>query len=108
MAHMPTYVQPPLPEGVDVAIEAFGNRVRIAILAHLVTIQEGQTSGEIADALGLTLRPVQRHLWAMEELGLVVVDQPDGDRRGKRPRYSINSGRIRDLYKDLGRHLRVE
>lgn len=108
MAHMPTYVQPPLPEGVDVAIEAFGNRVRIAILAHLATIQGGRTSGEIADALGLTLRPVQRHLWAMEELGLVIVDQPGGDRRGKRPRYEINVRRIRALYQDLGRHLRIE
>ncbi|TDE88159.1 ArsR family transcriptional regulator [Occultella glacieicola] len=101
---MPAYVQPPLPETVEMAIEAFGNRVRVAILAHLAKT-DAATSREIADALDLSIRPAQRHVWYLEEIGLVDVDQPGGDRRGTRPRYSLNRRAATRLYEELGQYI---
>lgn len=104
---VPAYVQPPIPKDVEMAIEAFGNRVRVAIMAHLATVPAA-TSREVADALGLDIRPAQRHLWALQRFGLVVDDQPQGDRRGSIPRYSLDHERVQTLYRHLGSHLGVD
>lgn len=87
---MPKYARPAHSESVEAAIEAFGNRVRVAILGSLRTDGPG-TRGEIAKRLNAVEGTVQMHLRTLEGLGLVSSDPPPESRRsGQRVRYSAN------------------
>lgn len=94
MGHMPKYARPAHSESVEAAIEAFGNRVRVAILGSLQTDGPG-TRGEIAKRLDAVEGTVQMHLRTLEQLGLVRSDPPPETRKsGQRVRYSANSSEI--------------
>lgn len=88
MGHMPKYARPAHTESVEAAIEAFGNRVRVAILGALR--QHGPaTRGELAARIGSAEKTVQAHLRTLEGLGLVASDPPPESRKsGQRVRYS--------------------
>ncbi len=108
MEPMPSYALPPhMREDVSMAVEIFGNKARVAILGHLATLAPGekQTRGQIVEATSLEPVLVGRHLLALEELGLVEVDQPPGDRRGTRPQYRLNRDKTEEVYTTLGAHL---
>ncbi|WP_193072772.1 ArsR/SmtB family transcription factor [Brevibacterium sp. FME37] len=84
---MPKYARPAHPESVEAAIEAFGNRVRVAILGTLQKDGPG-TRGEIAKRIGAVDKTVQVHLRVLEELDLVASDPPPEARKsGQRVRY---------------------
>lgn len=108
MEPMPSYALPPhMREDVSMAVEIFGNKARVEILGHLATLGPGekQTRGRIVQATSLEPVLVGRHLVALEELGLVDVDQPPGDRRGTRPQYRLNRDKTEAVYETLGAHL---
>jgi DNA-binding transcriptional ArsR family regulator len=101
---MPKYARPPHSESVEAAIEAFGNRVRVAILASLQKEGPG-TRGEIARRLDAVEVTVQMHLRALERLGLVTSDPPPETRKsGQRVRYSAKAA---DIAKSLDALARV-
>lgn len=105
---MPYHVQPPFMRAdVSTAIEILGNRSRVEILGFLGGPGPNETymRGSIVDATSLEPHIVGRHLVALEERGIVEVDQPLGDRRGTRPRYRINRDRMREMYLALGAYL---
>jgi DNA-binding transcriptional ArsR family regulator len=91
---MPKYARPAHSESVEAAIEAFGNRVRVAILGALR--QHGPaTRGELAARIGSAEKTVQTHLRTLEGLGLVSSDPPPESRKsGQRVRYSANAPEI--------------
>lgn len=98
---MPKYARPAHSESVEAAIEAFGNRVRVAILGSLQ--KDGSvTRGEIAKRLGAVEGTVQLHLRTLESLGLVWSDPPPESRKsGQRVRYSANASTIEARLNDL-------
>ncbi len=94
MGHMPKYARPAHSEPVEAAIEAFGNRVRVAILGSLQKDGSG-TRGEIAKRLDAVEGTVQMHLRTLERLGHVSSDPPPDSRKsGQRVRYSANAASI--------------
>src|SRR5699024_9962636 len=94
MGHMPKYARPAHSESVEAAIEAFGNRVRVAILGSLQTDGPG-TRGEIAKRLDADEGTVQMHLRTLERLGLDLSDPPtETCKNVKHVRYSANSPEI--------------
>ncbi|KQQ20777.1 hypothetical protein ASF48_09305 [Rathayibacter sp. Leaf299] len=61
-----------LPDDVLAASDAFGNRVRLAIIDFLV--QSGpSTRGAIASALSVNLKTLQFHLAGLRSLGILRV-----------------------------------
>jgi DNA-binding HxlR family transcriptional regulator len=72
---VPATVRPQLPTRVERAIDVFGNRVRFATLRSL--LQDGPaTATELAARLDLSRSLLQSHLARLEELGVVVKQQP--------------------------------
>ena len=105
---MPSYALPPhMREDVSMAGEIFGNNARVEFLGYLSSLQPGErrTRGQIVEATSLEPVLIGRHLVVLEELGLVEVDQPPGDRRGTRPQYRLNRDKTEEVYKTLGAHL---
>lgn len=87
---MPKYARPAHSEPVEAAIEAFGNRVRVAILGALR--QHGPaTRGELSTRIGAAEKTVQTHLRTLEGLDLVSSEPPPESRKsGQRVHYSPN------------------
>jgi DNA-binding HxlR family transcriptional regulator len=104
---MPRYVKPESSEPLEVAIQLFGSRVRIAICGYL---QEHGSSarGEIAHALGISIQSTYRQLSALVDDGIVTADPPrQNAMRGQRVRYTPVPAKIESLWAELGRALRV-
>lgn len=98
---MPKYARPAHPESVEAAIEAFGNRVRVAILGTLAKDGPG-TRGEIAARIGAVDKTVQVHLRILETLKLVASDPPPSSRRsGQRVQYRCLDSNIDELLQTL-------
>lgn len=103
---MPKYARPAHSEPVEAAIEAFGNRVRVAILGTLQKDGPG-TRGEIAKRLDAVEVTVQAHLRTLEGLKLIESDPPPESRKsGQRVRYAVNSPNIEASLDMLGRAVR--
>lgn len=108
MDAMPSHAEPPyLREDVAMAVEIFGNKARVEILGYLARLDPGAKigRGQIVEATALDPVLIGRHLVALEQLGLVEVDQPPGDRRGTRPNYWLNRDKAAEIYNTLGAHL---
>jgi DNA-binding transcriptional ArsR family regulator len=91
---MPRLTTPPgLPRGVEIAIDALGNRARIEILRALSRSQS-LTLPELAETVGATTVSVLKHLRRLEAHGLVVADEPPGQRQGKHVRWSVVPGAL--------------
>lgn len=100
---MPKYARPAHPESVEAAIEAFGNRVRVAILGSLQEDGPG-TRGEIARRIDSAEKTVQVHLRILEGLGLIAADPPPAERKsGQRLRYRTVDENIDELLQALTR-----
>jgi DNA-binding transcriptional ArsR family regulator len=69
---MPRYVRPAHDEFVEAAIDAFGNRARVAVLSY-VRRQGPCTRGEIAAALSIAPPTTSNHLAALEAAGLISL-----------------------------------
>lgn len=81
---------------VEAAVATFGNRSRNEILRYL-SAHGPATRGDIVAAVSAGEPSVAKHLTALEETGAVVVDVEPGRRHGRSPRYSANTGRIKEL-----------
>jgi DNA-binding transcriptional ArsR family regulator len=84
---MPRVVRPLLAQQVEESIEAFGNRVRVAVLRSL-ELDGRATRGELAERLQVTSSILQKHLATLEEMGLVYLDPPRSEPE-RRPRWYI-------------------
>ena len=102
---MPRYVRPAHDEFVEAAIDAFGNRARVAILSYVR--QHGPcTRGDIAAALSIAPPTTSNHLAALEAAGLIVsAPARDQAKSGQWVRYSVVPERVAELYEALGREL---
>ncbi|MDP9904708.1 winged helix-turn-helix domain-containing protein [Arthrobacter bambusae] len=85
-----------LPTKMGAAIDIFGSKARSGILFFLIE-NEPAYAADIASALGASKISTWKHLNAMEEEGVIVSDTPQGQRRGRPPRYSRNPAKILDL-----------
>jgi len=81
---------------VEAAVATFGNRSRNEILRFL-TAKGPATRGDIVAAVSAGEPSVAKHLAALEEAGVVIVDVEPGRRHGRSPRYSANAVRIKEL-----------
>lgn len=81
------------------------NPTRVSILHLLSDRPDGRTSGEIAEALGITTQTVIRHLRALEAEGLVLADTPSEERSGVRVRYRVHTDRLRTALTQLTTYL---
>ena len=70
-----------MPADVCLAINVMGNKVRTEILYHLSC--RPQTSGELAERVGVHLTSVHRPLCLLEHHGLITADVESGHRRGQ-------------------------
>ena len=103
---MPKYARPAHSESVEAAIEAFGNRVRVAILGTLQKDGPG-TRGEIAKRIDAVEGTVQMHLRTLETGGFVFSDPPPESRKsGQRVRYSANVHEIESSLDILAKAVR--
>jgi len=102
---MPRYVRPAHDEFVEAAIDAFGNRARVAVLSYVR--QHGPcTRGEVASALSIAPPTTSNHLSALETAGLIVSSPArDQAKSGQWVRYSVVPERVTELYEALGREL---
>lgn len=99
--HMPRYVKPVLPDRVELAIEIFGNRLRLAIIAHLAD-HAGSDIETMAEALGSKPGTIHFQLQGLEARGVVYSDPPAGQRNGRRALYWRDEDAVRNLYRELG------
>lgn len=104
---MPRLVHPRNGEQVDAAIDAFGNRVRVAILGYLR--ESGPcTRGELATALDVVPQTVSKHLVGLFDAELIIATPPLSQVvNGARVRYSVAPEIVEDLYQALGVGLRL-
>ena len=81
---------------VEAAVATFGNRSRNENLRFL-TANGPATRGDIVAAVSAGEPSVAKHLTALEDAGVVIVDVEPGRRHGRSPRYSANAARIKEL-----------
>lgn len=92
----PIRVRQAWPEGVTVALSAFGNPARLEILCFLR--DHGPSYyGDILEGVGSSPSSLARTLKYLEQdLGVITGDVPLGERRGRAPRYSLNQSKVRE------------
>jgi len=95
-----TRPQPRLPPELETAVGVFGSREDLAILAFLGSV-ETALSPEIAEVTQMATMTVHRRLVDLEDLGLARVDAPQGARRGRSVRYSLDRVRTAAMIESL-------
>lgn len=94
---MPKLVRPAdQPADLDAAVAVYGNRARLAILRYLAT-HGPALRVDIADATGTATPTLAAHLAELEKAGVVSVDLPAEQRRGRSARYAIEADTLRHL-----------
>lgn len=94
---MPKLVRPAdQPAELETAIAVYGNRARLAILRYLAT-HGPALRVDIAEATGTATPTLAAHLTELEKAGVVSVDFPVEQRRGRSVRYSIEANALRHL-----------
>jgi DNA-binding transcriptional ArsR family regulator len=104
MGGMPRTIHPDLPDDLDHAIEALGNRVRVAILQSLRKTGPA-TRKDLEVRLGVGSPSLQKHLAVLEELGLVSVDPPRSEGDVRRRLYVVDIASLESALKALNRNL---
>jgi len=94
-----TRPQPRLPPELETAVGAFGSREDLAILAFLGSVTA--LSSEIAEVTQMAAMTVHRHLVDLEDLGLIFGGTPQGARRGRSVRYSLDRVRTAAMIESL-------
>jgi len=91
MGVMPRHTRPRpgLAPDLEIAAAAFSSREDLAILAFLGRVESARAP-ELCRGLGMALNTAHRHLDLLEALGLIRVDTPVGDRRGRTVKYSLD------------------
>ncbi|TYL51771.1 helix-turn-helix transcriptional regulator [Nocardioides sp. BGMRC 2183] len=96
-APVPRVARPALPSLAEEAVDAFGGRVRVAVLRALN--EDGpSTKAELLRRLGGSDSNLGRHLSALEQLGVIVADPPRDDEMGPvTRRYDVDHDRVQEL-----------
>jgi DNA-binding MarR family transcriptional regulator len=93
---MPTRLdKTPLPDGVRRLQSVMGSLSRLQTLRCVWTEPDVDRQG-IIDATGMALPSVRLALVELEEMGYVTVDQPRGQRNGRRLRYTAAPDRMKN------------
>lgn len=93
---VPATVRPDLPRLVEDAVDALGNRVRVAVIRSLT--QDGPTTrAELARRLELGASLLQGHLRRLEELAVVYVSPSRSEPGRLQRRYHVDSVRVAKL-----------
>ena len=93
---VPATVRPDLPPLVEDAVDALGNRVRVAVIQSLTT--DGPTTrAELARRLDLSASLLQGHLRRLEELGVAYVSPPRSEPGRLQRRYHVDAIRVEKL-----------
>ncbi len=107
MTRMPSVLRPDLPSGADRAVEALGNRVKLAALRSLVV--EGPTTAvELADRLAVSVPLLRKHLAVLEDLEVVSVTPPRSEQDVRRRVWTVNVTVLETLVGDLVAALGLE
>lgn len=102
MGAVPRLIEPPaMPEGVRRIIETIGNSARAELLHNLAA--GPATATDLATTLGVGRGTVHAHLGALEDVGLVTGDIPEGARHGRTVHWHLNRSAV-DAYLDELRH----
>ncbi|UAJ81759.1 helix-turn-helix transcriptional regulator (plasmid) [Leifsonia sp. ZF2019] len=89
---------PDRPDLVELAIDTLGNLARNQILRH-IAINPETYFGKIRQAApGINPNTLSRHLRHLENAGLVTVDLPPAERKGRSPRYTTNPDQLAILF----------
>lgn len=72
------------------------NTLRAAVIRDLAQHLDGDTTGNIAKRIGVDYRQVYTHIKTLEAEGLVSAAGEAGVRNGRRVRYSLDLGRLRE------------
>jgi DNA-binding transcriptional ArsR family regulator len=105
---VPRVVRPQVavPEDVATAVEMLRYQLRVEILRELRGAAAARTGRELASALGVDYeRSFQRHLAALEEVGVLLGAPPVRERQGQLVRYQLDPGVLATLLAALSRHL---
>ena len=93
-------MRPDLPSDVERAIDAFGNRVRVAVVTSLRT-HGPSTRTDLAARLDVSRSLLQSHMRRLVELG-VLRPEPAGMQADHRRRtYRVNEGEVERLLRAL-------
>lgn len=97
MGTMPKLVRPAdQPERLESFIHVFGNRARMSIIRFL--LDNGPALRvDIAEATRLSTPTLAGHLTELERVGVVHVDLPPEQRRGRSLRYEADGEALRTL-----------
>jgi DNA-binding transcriptional ArsR family regulator len=100
MSRVPATVRPDLPVDVEKAIDALGNRVRVAVLRSL--LRDGPaTRSQLAERLRVSKSLLQSHLAKLEDLGVIVRHAPGADSDHRARIFTAEPKRIQRLLETL-------
>ncbi|WP_346925123.1 helix-turn-helix domain-containing protein [uncultured Arthrobacter sp.] len=100
---------PGQPLEAEKALNVFNaNTLRAAVIRDLAQRPDGETTGNIAKRIGVDYRQVYTHIKTLEAEGLVSAAGEAGVRNGRRVRYSVDLGRLRELGLTYVRYLSGE
>ena len=107
MTRMPSVLRPDLPSGAERAVDALGNRVKLAAVRSLVL--EGPTTAvELANRLAVSVPLLRKHLVVLEELEVVSVTPPRSEPDVRRRVWAANVDVVETLVGDLAAALGLE
>lgn len=82
---------------VEAATVMIGNRGHIEVIRYLN--RHGPVRrGDIVEAVSASEASVAKHLVALEDYGVIIVDTVRGRRHGRAPRYSVDLDRVKELH----------
>lgn len=96
MALVPSVVRPELPEGVERAIDALGNRVKYAAIRSLV-VDGPATQTELAERIAVKRALLRKHLVMLEGLGVLVVSPDRSQTDTRRRTFTVNRTELRAM-----------
>jgi ArsR family transcriptional regulator, cadmium/lead-responsive transcriptional repressor len=100
MTRVPATVRPDLPPDTERAIDVFGNRVRVAVLASLRS-DGPATRTELAARLGVSRSLLQAHMRRLVELGALRAEPPGTQADHRTRRYRVNETEVVKLFQAL-------
>lgn len=92
----------PAPKAPADAVAILARNTHRELVRYLVD-NPGSYYGDIKDGIGAPISTLTRDLRQLEEIGVVRpdVEQPIGSRRGRAPRYTVDTDRVRLLVDGL-------
>lgn len=106
-SNVPILINPELPPKVEIAVGMIGSRAQTDMLRHLCRMGPS-TARELVEATGISRPSLNRHLVALEDVGVVTASPPPGDRAGKTVKYTAQLDRVREVAENYLRYVSGE